>query len=128
MLRITQNSQIVFRATERWVSFDLLKGLGIALVFHGIFFLIFRPIFVSVSAPTAPLPPLCVEVDLSGIIKKTASREVYLPKEHTSEPVFLDFPSQAVTVDWRFLETDLDDEPDFSEEEKLDYEILEEDD
>ena len=120
MLRINNKVKIELKGRRNWWTLDLLKGLFLALLFHGALFSFFRieTFFDPNQFPI--IPPFSVEIDLS----KTA------PQKEIQEPLFV-FPIVVETMPTSLdlpigLDTDCAFSPttyifDFSQFEKLEH-------
>jgi len=127
MLRIGAKKEIFLWKRERGFSANLLKGLLLALGFHLMLYFGLR-----ITSPPNPdafslIAPVAVEIDLGmpQVMVQLPPQITLSPIERIEPPQLLEMPAPQLVVEVPTFHKALTHEPDFSEIEKIKYEILE---
>ncbi|NGX61430.1 MAG: hypothetical protein K940chlam9_00915 [Chlamydiae bacterium] len=122
MLRITADHALTMRKKERALSFDLVVGFGLALVFHLVLAVGLKIAHVHDPNEYPILTPVRVEVELAMTHPHAAPIEVMVPVDLFSEPKFPEIPPPDIPVvtTTTFYEA----RPNFERIEKIEYQLL----
>ena len=127
MLRITQTIELDFRQKESRFSRDFWKGLGLAAALHLSLFIAFRVVTPPNLDRFKPIAPVSVEIDLGAkeVVSLPPAQIIYSPIEALEPPQHLHIPEFTLQSDLFTLNKLQRNEPDFSEIEKIEYTLIE---
>lgn len=126
MLRIGEKHKIFLWKRESIFSFDILKGLTLALGIHLVLFFGLRIASPPNCDSLSPISPVDVEIDLGTPQALSPTVPIsFFPLEQIDTPRLLEMPETILVVESPSYRKAGIHEPDFSEIEKISYEFLE---
>ena len=130
MLRIDAKSTLFLWKEEKTLSPTFLKGFTIAMILHLALLFGLRIHSQPASEEVFMIEPVAVEVDLGPIptLLPAPVQVVHSPMQSVTPPTYLELPRPSLIVERPFFTQERLSEADFSEVERIEYEILEDDD